>query len=41
MDEETKCYEEEFVEIVDSIKHKRQRYYEDYEVEPPSKEKAL
>ena len=41
MNDETKRYEEAYEDIVESIKDKRQKYYGDYYVEAPSKDKAL
>lgn len=41
LNDETKRYEEAYEDIVESIKDKRQKFYGDYSVEPPSKEKAL
>jgi hypothetical protein len=41
MNDETRRYEEAFEDIVQSIKQKRLNYYKDYDIEPPSKERAL
>jgi hypothetical protein len=35
LSEETKYYEEENIDIVDAIRHKRIKYYSDYELDPP------
>ena len=41
MNSDTKRYEDAFDDIVTSIQVKRLKYYNEYEIEPPSKEKAL
>ncbi len=41
MSEEQARYEEAFEEIIENINNKRIKYYDDYEIDPPSKEKAL
>jgi hypothetical protein len=35
LSEETKYYERENIDIVEAIRHKRVKYYSDYELEPP------
>ena len=41
MNEETRRYEEAFEETVESIKKKRNQYFEDYELHAPSKKTAV
>ncbi len=41
MNDETRRYEEAFEETVDQIKKKRNQYFEDYELSPPSKKAAV
>jgi hypothetical protein len=41
MNEETERYEDAFEEVVHSINRKRLNYYREFDIEPPSKEKAL
>ena len=41
MNNEIKRYEDAYEDLVESIKLKRMRYYEEYEIDPPSKEKSL
>jgi hypothetical protein len=37
LSEEIKYYENQNIDIVESIRHKRSRYYSDFEIEPPRK----
>ena len=41
MNDETRQYEEAFDEIVTSIQVKRLKYFNEYEIEAPSKDRAL
>lgn len=41
LSEETKAYEEMNVDIVEGIREKRLKHYDDYEIDPPSKELAV
>lgn len=41
LSEETKAYEEMNVDIVEGIREKRLQFYQDYEMEAPSKELAV
>mmetsp|Transcript_21759 Transcript_21759/g.20889 ORF Transcript_21759/g.20889 Transcript_21759/m.20889 type:complete len:84 (-) Transcript_21759:454-705(-) len=41
MNEEQKSFEGAFEDVIHSINTKRLKYYSDYEIEPPSKERAL
>jgi hypothetical protein len=41
MTDETKRFEEEYFDIVNSIQNKRAAFYRDFELEKPSRQRAI
>lgn len=41
MNEETKRYEDAFEDVVNNIKDKRNKYYKEYDIVPPNKNRSL